>query len=278
MQPNPAYLRKLTGGVFVQETGGSSSPASTNADVDPDEQRIRSYEDAALVTPDVNSNATLSAPADNTRGSLSNLKGSNYVPTTAYLSPDRKFLLKRKSNVRCALYTAVKTDHPGFVKCILTQPLYSSDGSVIIAEAGAELDGEQKVEIRPGQTSVFTTWTELETTAGVRANLNALGTGAMGESGTEAYVDNHTGQRYSGAVMLSFIQDVFASAANATKRNNTTYSFDNSESNAENMASKALEHNINIPPTGYVLPGTVINVIVAHDVDFSSVFKTRPGR
>lgn len=274
VQPSAAFLRKLAGGVTVQETGGggNNSSYSTNAD----EQAPKAAPTVVPVTAG-DSDGILGAPADNTRGNLSDLKGSSYAPATAYMSPDRKFLLKRKSNLRCSLYTAVKTDHPGFVKCILTQPLYSSDGSVIIAEAGAELDGEQKVEIKPGQTSVFTTWTDLETTVGVRANLNALGTGAMGESGTEAYIDNHYGKRFGGAVMLSFIQDAFASAANATKQNSSTYSFDNSSSNAENMASKALENSINIPPTGYVLPGTVINVIVAQDVDFSSVFKTRPG-
>lgn len=277
-QPSQAYLRKLSGGIAVQETGDGGSSTSQPTSSDADEQRIRSYAQADPVTPDVDGAASLGAPVDNTRGNIGDLNGSRYAPTGAYLSPNRKFLLKRKSSLRCALYTAVKTDHPGFVKCILTQPLYSSDGSVILAEAGAELDGEQKVQIRPGQSSVFTTWTDLETTAGVRASLNALGTGAMGESGTEAYVDNHYGDRFGGAVMLSFIQDAFASAANATKRNDSTYSFDNSESNAENMATKALENSINIPPTGYVLPGTVINVIVAQDVNFSSVFKTRTPR
>lgn len=271
VQQSAAYQRKLSGGVTVQETGGASTSQSASED-DPDEQRIRSN---AQAIQDTDYNPGLSMPNDSGRGSLSNLNSTSYAPSKAYLSPERKFLLKRKSNVRCALYTAVKTDHPGFVKCILTQPLYSSDGSVILAEAGAELDGEQKVEIRPGQTSVFTSWTDLETTAGVRANLNALGTGAMGESGTNAYIDNHYGKRFGGAVMLSFIQDAFQSAANATKSNNSTYSFDNSQSNAESMASKALENSINIPPTGYVLPGTVINVIVAQDVDFSSTFKTR---
>ena len=41
------------------------------------------------------------------------------------------------------------------------------------------------------------------------------------------------------------------------------------------MASKVLDANINIAPTGYVKPGTVINVIVAQDIDFSSVYTTR---
>lgn len=275
--PSAAYLRKLSGGVTVQEADGGNSQPSTSDNSAAGETPERAPAAAAAINLDADS-SSLSAPADNTRGSLSNLQGTSYAQTQAFMSPPRKFLLKRKSNLRCALYTGVKTDHPGFVKCILTQPLYSSDGSVILAEAGAELDGEQKVEIKPGQSSVFTTWTDLETAGGVRANLNALGTGAMGESGTNAYVDNHYGQRFGGAVMLSFIQDAFASAANATQKNNSTYSFDNSESNAENMATKALDSSINIPPTGYVLPGTVINVIVAQDVDFSSVFKTRTQR
>lgn len=277
--PSAAYLRKLSGGLTVQESGGSqsSSIGSANDEVQPRQGSAISPEAAAALSQDADS-AGFGTATDNTRGSLSNLRGTSYAQTHAYMSPDRKFLLKRKSNIRCALYTAVKTDHPGFVKCTLIQPLYSSDGSVILAEAGATLDGEQKVEIKPGQSSVFTTWTELETAVGVRANLNALGTGALGESGTSAYVDNHYGQRFGGAVMLSFVQDAFASAANATQKNDSTYSFDNSESNAESMATKALDNSINIAPTGYLLPGTVINIIVAQDVDFASVFKTRPKR
>lgn len=280
--PSQAYLRKLSGGVMVQETGGANSSQSSStgnsSGIDHEDKGEQESVLDKIANAQANDGDALGSGSGEGRGSLSNLTGTSYAPTRAFMSPPRKFLLKRKSNVQCALYTKVKTDHPGFVKCLLTQPLYSSDGSVVLAEKGAELDGEQKIEIKPGQSSVFTTWTELETAGGVRANLNALGTGAMGESGTEAYVDYHTGQVFTGAVMLSFIQDAFASAANMTKRNSSTYSFDNSESNAENMATKTLDHNINIPPTGYVLPGTVINVIVAQDVDFSSVFTTRKQR
>lgn len=275
--PSAAYLRKLSGGLLVQETGGGTGQSSTGS-ASPEQEDEPASRTAAtsLRNMDTDGASELGASgAGENRGSLSALNNSSYPMKSASLSPDRKYLLKRKTNIRCALYTAVKTNYPGFVKCTLTQPVYSSDGSVILAEAGAELEGEQKVEIRPGQTSVFTTWSDLETAGGVRANLNALGTGAMGESGTEAFVDNHYSERFGGAVMLSFIQDAFATAAKSTSSNSSTYSFDNSESNAEDMASKALDNSINIPPTGYVLPGTVINVIVAQDIDFSSVFKTR---
>jgi len=146
---------------------------------------------------------------------------------------------------------------------------------VVIAEAGDKLTGEQKVEVRAGQMRVFTSWTELETASGVRAKLDSLGAGAMGASGTAAWIDNHYRQRFGGAVMLSFIQDALRSAANATQQGNHGYTVNNSEQNVESMANKALDNSINITPIAYILPGTVMTVIVARDIDFSSVFTLR---
>lgn len=268
-----------------QGVGGSSSGRSSSDT----EERLRAFANAdpdelvkqALANQGGGDDNGLSGGSSG-RGSVRALLGSSgeYAITRARRSPDRKFLLKRQTRFQCVLYNRVKTDYPGFVSCYLLRPLYSSDGSVILAEAGAELTGEQTVEVKAGQSSVFTSWSELETAPdGIRASLSGLGTDPMGSSGTEAYIDNHYGKKFGGAVMLSFIQDALGSVSNLTKRNSGNgYTVENSEQNAEDMASKALENSINIPPTGYVLPGTVITVIVAQDIDFSSVYKTRTSR
>lgn len=261
--------------------GGSDAYGRSPADAgqDPEEARLRAFADADTQEEvrKLTGGAGGVSVAGRGRGSLleTSLGGTEYVTAKARLAPPPRYLLKRRTNFQCVLYTAIRTDYPGFVSCRLTRPLYSADGSVILAEAGAELTGEQSVEMKAGQRSVFTSWTELETAPGVRASLNGLGTDAMGRSGTDAYIDNHYGQRFGGAVMLSFIKDALVSAANATKQSGNGYNVSNSEHNAEDMATKALENSINIPPTGYVLPGTVLNVIVAQDIDFSSVYTTR---
>lgn len=213
---------------------------------------------------------------------LDNLSNTQYEQTKAYLSPPTKFLLKKRTTFQCVLDVGVKTDYPGFVECHLFQPLYSADGSVILARAGAKLFGEQKVILKPGQTSVFTSWGEMETALGrpgeplVRANLQALGTDAMGRSGTDAEIDNHWGQRVGGAVMLSTFKDVLNGGVNAiNKGGNSQFTFNNTENASEDLASKMLDSTIGIPPTGFIKPGTVINVVVAQDIDFSSVLKTR---
>ena len=211
------------------------------------------------------------------RGSLSNLSGPGFAPTQATLAPSGKYLLAHGTYARCALYVEIITEHPGIIDCRLTDPLYSADGSTVIAEAGDKLSGVQQVQMVAGQQSVFTAWTSIETAAGPTAQLDSLGAGPMGASGTKAWIDHHYMERYGGAVMLSFIQDALKAASNSTQASAGSggYTVNNSEQNVASMADKALDSTINIPNTGYLLPGTVITVIVARDVDFASVFENR---
>lgn len=261
-----AQIQRFDTNGYSAGTGADNSTVSNNS--------VTSPGVATVGSPD-SGNSEMSL-GNNNRGSLNNLSGTDFSPSKAYVMPNRKYLVAHNTYTRCALYTEVITDQPGLIDCRLTEPLYSADGSIVIAEAGDKLTGEQKVEVKAGQTRVFTTWKELETTAGVRVQINSLGAGPMGASGTEAWINNHYKERFGGAVLLSFFQDTTASVSNALSRNsNSGLTFNNSESNVQSMAEKALDNSINIPPTAYVLPGTVMTVIVARDIDFSSVFTTQ---
>lgn len=210
------------------------------------------------------------------RASLDQLSGTTFVPSKAVLAPPSKYLLRHNTYTNCVLYTEIVTDYPGLIECRLTEPLYSADGSTVIADAGDRLTGEQRTEVRPGETRVFTAWTELETASGVRARLDSLGAGPMGASGTQAWIDKHLADRFMGAVMLSVFKDGMQILVNRSQKSNSDgYTVNNTESSVENMADKALENSINIPPTAYILPGTVMTVVVARDIDFSSVFENR---
>lgn len=211
------------------------------------------------------------------RGNLGNLSGTAFAPSKAFMGPARKYLLARRTYLRCALYTEIITEQPGLTECRLTDPIYSADGSTVLAEAGAKLFGEQHVELKPGQARVFTAWTELEVQEGVRVPLNSLGAGPMGASGTEGWIDNHWKERFGGAALLTIMQDGLQSLSNLTQPSSGSggYTINNTEQNVESMATKALESTINIQPTGHLSPGTVLTVIVARDVDFSSVYLNR---
>ncbi|PII85151.1 hypothetical protein BL250_12390 [Erwinia sp. OLTSP20] len=273
-----------SGATYTSASAGGDSAAESDQ-----EARLRQFIKAdpnELARNLVNGTGATSSGSGGLSGSgggslLDNLDGNQYGMTKARLAPDQKFLLKRRTSFQCVLDTGIRTDYPGFVECHLMQPLYSSDGSVILARAGATFYGEQKVEVKAGQSSVFTTWNEMETSTGrpgerpVRASLNGLGTDPMGRSGTDAQVDNHWKQRIGGAVLLSTFKDVLNGGMNTLSKNNNQFTFNNTENSTEDLATKVLESTIGIPPTAWVNPGTVINIIVAQDIDFTTVYKTR---
>ena len=289
---NPAPLtpeqRKLQGGVVIAPllqsaaASGATVAGGSHEDVNRSEYRQSgqnsnspSLNDAQL---DLAGGGGLGGgSASRNRGSLSNLSGTGFAPGKAVFAPSRKYLLAHGTYARCALYTEIVTDQPGLIDCRLTEPLYSADGSTVLADAGDRLTGEQSVEVKAGQVNVFTSWTEIDTQAGVRARLDSLGAGPMGASGTQAWIDNHYKERFGGAVVLSFIQDALQAAANTTQKTSGSggYTVNNSEQNVESMASKVLDNTINIAPTAHISPGTVLTIIVARDIDFSSVFENR---
>jgi type IV secretion system protein VirB10 len=274
-----AAQRKLTGGVMLKA----------------DLNDVSAYEGASKGAPDAAGQPGSDRPAggsgdsdvplasldggrgSSSRGSLNNLSGPDFTASRASLAPNGKYLLAHGTYGRCALYTEIITEQPGIVDCRLTEPLYSVDGSTVIAEAGARMSGVQTVEMKAGQVNVFTAWTELETTKGVRAKLDSLGAGPMGSSGTQAWIDNHYKERFGGALVLSLFKDVMTAVVNKSQSSSGQggYTINNSEQSVEGIAEKTLDSTINIAQTGHVLPGTVITVIVARDIDFSSVYENR---
>lgn len=277
-QPLTPAQRKLGGGIVMKpllqdvSASGATVSGDNNESSRSGDSRSKPSADSGQGDPSL-----LGGGQSRSRGSLSNLSGTGFGPSKAVMAPARKYLLTHNTYTRCALYTEIVTDQPGLIECRLTDPLYSADGSTVIANAGDKLTGEQSIELKPGQVRIFSSWTELETQSGVRARIDSLGAGPMGASGTDGWIDNHYRERFGGAVMLSVLQDALQAVANTTQKSGASsgYTVNNSEQNVENMASKALENTINIPPTGHLSPGTVLTVIVARDIDFSSVFENR---
>ncbi|WP_047515451.1 TrbI/VirB10 family protein [Vibrio harveyi] len=182
------------------------------------------------------------------------------------------FLLKHGSIIPCALYSQVISDYQGIVMCRVTQDVYSANGKALLVERGSLLTGTQNVQLEAGKNRVFTTWADIETPNGIAIRINSLGAGRLGASGNEAWVDNHFKERFGGAILLSFLDDAFGALGEKAASSNGDITFDSSTENASNIAEKALESSINISPTGYTQIGQRINIIVARDIDMSSVY------
>jgi type IV secretion system protein VirB10 len=199
--------------------------------------------------------------------------GSVFEPRTARVREKgaTNFVMAHGSSIPCALYTQIISDYSGFVTCRVTQDVYSANGAVLLVERGSLVSGTQNVAMEAGKGRVFTKWAEIETPDGVLVRIDSLGTGPLGAAGNDVWVDNHYFERFSGAIMLSFVDDALATATNSMSTAGVVT--DSSMDNIGNIAAQTLEQTLNIPPTGYSKIGQRINILVVRDVDFSSVYK-----
>lgn len=234
---------------------------------------------------DVNSLRAASAQPSNNQGGSKSKVGGNLNPTVLQNSSanrrnSKSLTMLRGTTIPCVLKTKIDSTYQGFTVCQTSKDVYSADGKTLLLERGSQVFGEQNISLNQGQARVAVLWTRVETPQGVSVDIDSPATGNLGEMGVGANVKNHFWKRFGGAIMLSIIQDAIQAGSTRlednkdnTGDNNT--SIQNTQRATESMAEKALENTINIPPTATVNQGTIINIMVVRDIDFSSVYKLR---
>lgn len=198
---------------------------------------------------------------------------------------DLTYLLTKGTSIPCGLKTAIDTTLPGLVVCQTTKDVYSANGKLLLIERGSKVFGEQKAALSQGQDRVFALWTRIDTPQGVSINIDSPITDSLGRSGAEAYVDTHFWERFGAAIMLSLLDGVNFNIQSpytigtpigyitpSVSNGNASNSSNSGTSSNKSIAAEVLKNSINIPPTGNINAGVIVNVMVARDVSFQGVY------
>jgi type IV secretion system protein VirB10 len=207
------------------------------------------------------------------------LQGSATPRVAAGLLGNRSLTLPKGTAFTCALKTKVISATSGFVGCQVLRNVFSDNGRVLLIERGSHMDGEYRAaSVRPGTVRIPVLWTRIRTPNGVTVDIDSPGTGQLGESGIDGYVDNRWPERIGAAMLVSLINDavqlVIQNQANDVQGD--TIILPSTTSSTSKVAEKVLESTINIPPLIYQNQGGIVGIYVARDVDFSSVYELRP--
>ena len=86
-------------------------------------------------------------------------------------------------------------------------------------------------------------------------------------------MDRHFADRFGAAILVSVIGGAIQSAVNRSQQSGGTVILN--PSGAGDVATEVLRSTLNIPPTVRVAQGERIQVLVARDLDFRSVYTLR---
>lgn len=192
-------------------------------------------------------------------------------------------LLLRGTFIRCILETRIVTDYSGFTSCIVTEPVYSVNGASLLLPKGSKLSGTYNGGGKVERVGVV--WDRITTPTGIDVRMSSPGVDNLGGAGHPGDLDNHWGSRIGSALMVSLLADAFKYAAakngpesTAITDGGTIYSQPYESATArtvERMAGDVVQQAMSRPPTVTINQGTMVNVYVAKDVDFSGVILRR---
>lgn len=186
-------------------------------------------------------------------------------------------LLVRGTYIRCVLETRIVTDVPGFTSCVVTEPVYSINGRRLLLPSGSKVLGRYDSE--PLGPRVAVVWDRITTPNGIDISMASPGVDGLGGAGHPGHYSAHWGSRIGSALLVSLVSDAFKYAAAKEGPAGTVIGeggvvlqspYESSTARTlERLANQALDNRR--PPTVTIRQGTLLNVYVARDVDFSAV-------
>ncbi len=248
-EPSPAQLRQqreLGGAVFAREAQPSAQPGASAAP-----------------------GATASPPPRSALGGL--LEPTVAATASAQRLADPRFVLPKGAFLDCTLETAIDSTLPGLATCITAADTFGADGTVVLMERGTKLVGETRGQLQQGQARLFVLWGEARTPSGVVVPLNSPGTDELGRAGLGGEVERHFWQRFGAAILISVIDGGVQAGVQAASSRSGAVIY--APGASQDVLTESLKESAQIPPTLTKANGERIQVLVARDIDFRTVYE-----
>jgi type IV secretion system protein VirB10 len=201
------------------------------------------------------------------------LRPTTTAAVRAQMLPAQRLLLPKGSFIDCTLETAIDSTLPGMTTCLMATDVFGVDGKVVLMERGTKLIGETRGQVQQGAARIFVLWTEARTPTGVVVPLDSPGADELGRSGLPGEVNRHFWQRFGAAMLVSVIDGAVQAAAESSRGGSGAVIVN--PSGSQDVLTEILKNTINIPPTVLKRNGDRIQVLVARDLDFRSVYELR---
>lgn len=202
------------------------------------------------------------------------LRPSVTTAVSAQVLPTQRLLLPKGAFLDCTLETAIDSTLPGMTTCVTATDTFGVDGEVVLLERGTKLVGETRGQVQQGSARVFVLWNEARTPTGVIVPLASPGADELGRAGLPGSVDRHFWERFGAAMLVSVIDGAIQAAVQSGRGNSGTVIVNPSAT--QDVMTEVLKGTVNIPPTVVKQQGDRIQVLVARDLDFRSVYELRP--
>lgn len=168
--------------------------------------------------------------------------------------------------IHAVLETAFDSTRAGFARAIISRDVRSFDGARVLVPKGSKLLGEYQSDLNHGQNRALVQWHRLMLPDGVMIDVDSPSTDALGRAGVKGKVNSHFLARFGGSILQSVL-DIGVQVA-ARKAAGDTVILGVPIGSQERIAPQG-----DVKPTLTIKQGSSVAVLVARDLDFTSVLR-----
>ncbi len=255
----PPAPRSVTPALLVDLTSGEKPPLTAA------EAAAKAGGGSQTVGDKLNSNEAFAARVNRT---APDTVGTDKMSSTDLVVPQGTIIV-------AVLETAINSDLPGMVRAVVSRDVRGFDATKVLIPRGSRLIGQYSNGVALGQSRAFVIWSRLLRNDGVSVQLGSAATDPLGTAGLSGKVNSHFLRRFGAAALLSVITSGLDLLSNSSGNRGTNVLV-GSSTQANQLASIALQREIDIPPTIRIPQGTPVRVFVARDLDFGATKPAQP--
>lgn len=275
-------LNRYNSGIFGDGSNGdTTAPNSESPQSNLPPELLAMYQAAGIqLAGSQNGSGNSASTGNNYPNNLAGRFASNgsMAPSAkASYKGNRAFLIQQGKFIDATLQTDVVSDLPGTIVAIVSNPVYGEEGTHELIPAGTRLFGQYSSDIKYGQAVIDAVWNRAILPSGIEISLDSPSTDTVGVQGLNGgKVNNHFWRTYGNAALISLLGTASSnSGVSKDDRNNSKSQYRSDMSNKmSEMAQNQLEQRANLPPTITVPRATRIKVMVAKDLDFSTLLES----
>lgn len=169
--------------------------------------------------------------------------------------------------IQAIMETALDSSLPGQVRAIISEDVYSYDGTRLLIPRGSRLIGRNRSGLEIAQRRVTIAWDRIILPTDQTIQISSFGGDELGRSGVSGFVDTRFDERFGSAALISIISAAPSAAASEVEDESAADVLEDVGEDLADATDSVIGEYLSIGPVIYVDQGARVTVMVDRDLE-----------
>ncbi|MBM1312188.1 TrbI/VirB10 family protein [Sulfitobacter mediterraneus] len=169
--------------------------------------------------------------------------------------------------IQAVLETALDSSLPGQTRAVVSEDVFSFDGSRLLIPRGSRLIGRYRSGVDIAQQRVTIAWDRIILPDNQTIQISSFGGDELGRSGVAGFVDTRFAERFGSAALISLISAAPSAAAASVEDETAAGVLEDVGDDLADATDSVISDYLSIGPVIYVDQGARVTVMVDRDLE-----------